>query len=88
MIKEKEFIENYEEGTLNNYNGRRTKTDIGKACFANNITELDIFQYEYEMQEKTNRLKDNNVTISDTNILFDILHIRYFKYIDNDKIKT
>ncbi len=86
LDKEKEFIENYEEGTLNNYNGRRTKTDIGKACFANNITELDIFQYEYEMQEKTNRLKDNNVTISDTNILFDILYKVFFKYIDdNDK---
>ncbi len=32
---------------------------------------------------ETNQLKENNVVVSNTNILFDILHKVFFRYIDN-----
>lgn len=86
---EKEFIENYEEGTIRNFHGRKTKTDIGKACFANNINELNIFEYEDIMQQKVNAIIKRKVLISETQILFNVLYEIFFKYIsDNDKTQN
>lgn len=86
LNKEKEFIENYEEGTLVEFDGRKTQTMIGKACFANNITELDIFKSEHVMQKKINYLKGNEIIIRTTENLFQVLYQVFFKYIeDNDK---
>lgn len=83
---EKEFIENYEEGTLRDFYGRKTKTDIGKACFANNINELDIFEYEGVMQQRVDAIIKRKILISETQILFNVLYEIFFKYIaDNDK---
>lgn len=83
---EKEFIENYEEGTLRDFYGRKTKTDIGKACFANNINELDIFEYEGVMQQRVDAIIKRKTLISETQILFNVLYEIFFKYIaDNDK---
>ena len=36
-----EFIENYENGIIENYQERYTETDIGKACIMNGISEID-----------------------------------------------
>jgi len=86
---EKEFIENYEEGTLRDFYGRKTKTDIGKACFANNINELDIFEYEGVMQQRVDAIIKRKVLISETQILFNVLYEIFFKYIaDNDKTQN
>lgn len=86
---EKEFIENYEEGTLRDFYGRKTKTDIGKACFANNINELDIFEYEGVMQQRVDAIIKRKVLISETQILFNVLYEIFFKYIaDNGKTQN
>lgn len=86
LNEEKEFIENYEEGTLINFYGRRTKTDIGKACFANNINELDIFENEGMMQKQVDAIIKRKVLIRETQLLFNVLYEIFFKYIaDNGK---
>ena len=84
LNKEMEFIENYEEGTLDEFNGRRTKTDIGKACFLNNITEMDIFAYEQSMQKTINSLADKKIIINDTKLLFEVLYEVFFIHIEDN----
>jgi replicative superfamily II helicase len=43
LRKASEFIENYEKGVIDDYKERYTKTDVGKACIMNGISEIDIF---------------------------------------------
>ncbi len=45
-----EFIENFENEVIPNYERRHAKTQIGKLCYANNITEIDIISQETKMQ--------------------------------------
>lgn len=84
LDREKEFIENYEEGTLKDFKGRRTQTDVGKACFLNNITEIDILINEQSMQVKVDYMKNKGIIIDSTEILFQVLYEMFFIYIDEN----
>lgn len=46
-----EFIENFEPGVISNYNKKHVQTELGKLCFMNNISEIDIIAHENLMQE-------------------------------------
>ncbi|MFC5471581.1 DEAD/DEAH box helicase [Cohnella suwonensis] len=46
-----EFIENFEPGIINGYSKSYVQTEIGKLCFMNNITEIDIIVSEHQMQQ-------------------------------------
>lgn len=83
----KEFVENYEGGIIDNYNLRTTKTDIGKSCFLNNLTELDVFENEIYLDECVKRIKSAGKIIDDTKKLFVALYNMFFSRIDDDKIK-
>lgn len=83
----KEFVENYEEGIIDNYDLRKTKTEIGKSCFLNNITELDIFQNEEYLDECVTKIKASGKIIDDTKKLFFVLYKMFFSRIDDDRIK-
>lgn len=83
----REFVENYEEGIIGNYNLRKTKTEIGKSCFLNNITELDIFKNEEYLDECVTKLKAADKIIDDTKKLFLVLYKMFFSRIDDDRIK-
>ncbi len=48
----KEFLGNYEADIIGTENYRKATTDIGKLCFANNITEIDIIDNEESLQNK------------------------------------
>lgn len=80
LTKSEEFIENYESGTIKDYNKRIVKTDIGKSCFLNNITEINIFDNEELLQKEINELKKNDLIISDTETLFNHLNNLFFKH--------
>lgn len=58
-IKRKEaaddFLENFEPGVVPGYDRWYAKTKIGKLCFLNNITELDIIKHEDSMQQIINQ---------------------------------
>ena len=83
----KEFVENYEEGIIENYDLRKTKTEIGKVCFLNNITELDIFQHEEYLDEYVSKIKAAGKIIDDTKKLFVVLYKMFFSRIEDDRIK-
>lgn len=81
----KEFIENYESGTIDDYHNRRVKTRIGKSCFANNITELDIFEMEDKMQYQIDRYLSEKLVIDNTQLVFNVMNLLFFtNVIDND----
>lgn len=46
----KEFIENYETGTVDNYQDRHVQTNIGRSCILNGVNEFDVFVNENDMQ--------------------------------------
>lgn len=54
----KEFLENYEQGTITDFNGRYVHTNVGRSCVLNNIYEVDIYNCEKEIENKI--LKINN----------------------------
>lgn len=83
----KEFVENYEGGIIDNYDLRKTKTEIGKSCFLNNITELDIFKNEEYLDECVARIKAAGKIVDDTKKLFLVLYKMFFSRIEDDRIK-
>ncbi len=80
-------MENYEGGIIDNYDLRKTKTEIGKSCFLNNITELDIFENEEYLDECVARIKAAGKIVDDTNKLFLVLYKMFFSRIEDDRIK-
>lgn len=87
LLEAEEFIENYEPGIFEDYDLRRVKTDIGEACFANNISEFDIFEAEEELDNQILQYKVLDGVITDTEELFNALYNMFFCRIENDNIK-
>ena len=73
-----EFVENYEEGSIADFNERKTKTGIGKSCILNNISEIDIFSEEINLQEKVNQYKVAGKTIENVDELINSLCDLFF----------
>ena len=46
-----QFLENFEPGSINNQAIRVAKTNFGKACFANAISEINILENEIKCQQ-------------------------------------
>ncbi|GIP30938.1 DEAD/DEAH box helicase [Paenibacillus sp. J2TS4] len=49
-----EFIENFEPGVISNYKKKLAQTELGKLCFMNNISEIDVITNEHAMQQIIN----------------------------------
>lgn len=79
-----EFIENYEGGIIQDYSLRKVKTETGKICFMNNITEFDIFSHEEDIEKVSKRIKENGRLIDNTNVLFEALNRMFFSKITDD----
>lgn len=79
-----EFLENYEVGTIDNYQQRYTSTDIGKSCIMNGINEFDIFRNEPTMQITIDEYKQSGLLISDVVQLLEALWNVFLKYVQGD----
>lgn len=80
-----EFIENYESGMIENYDNRYATTLIGKACFLNNIKEINIFSQEEGMQKQVNDYYRKNILIYNTEDLFNILYLLFFRHVEENE---
>ena len=69
-----EFIENYENGTIEDYRDRYTKTATGKACIMNGVTEIDIFVQEELMQQKVDSYYESDIKINSPEQLLDVIN--------------
>ena len=76
-----EFIENYENGVIPNYQKRYIQTDIGKACIMNGINELDLFNHEFNMQSQIEVHKRTNDVIVDTTEMLEVIYRWFIKYL-------
>lgn len=74
-----EFIENFEPGVINGYDKTYAQTEIGKICFANNITEIDIISKERFMQNIID--EDINTTLSTTKQIFEYFSKLFLPFI-------
>ena len=81
LKKASEFIENYENGIIDNYSDRYTKTNIGKVCIMNGISEIDIFSYEADMQQKIDSYLEVDFKIDNTNDLMNIINEIFIPYL-------
>ena len=79
-----EFIENYEEGIIPDYDKRHTETAIGKACIMNGISEFDIFTYEEFMQRIADTCKNNKILIDNVSDLIEIITHAFIGFLPDD----
>lgn len=69
-----EFIENYENGVVEDYQERYTSTVVGKACIMNGITEFDVFAHEVTIQQQVDAYQGESLKISDSNTLLETIN--------------
>ena len=84
LNKAKEFLENYEEGVIDNYSKRLTKTPVGKSCVLNNVNEFDIFECEEDLQREIESYKEYYSKNNDSNILIEQIYKLFISNISND----
>ena len=76
-----EFIENYENGAVENYKERYIDTTFGKACIMNGANEIDVFKYENEIQQQVSKYQHENQKINDSTKLLEIINELFIKYL-------
>lgn len=79
-----EFIENYENGVVEDYQERYTSTIFGKACIMNGITEFDVFAHEVTIQQQVDEYQSGNLKISDSNTLLEAINELFIQHFPNN----
>lgn len=79
-----EFIENYENGVVKDYQERYTSTVAGKACIMNGITEFDVFAHEVTIQQQVDAYQDESLKISDSNTLLETINELFIQHLPDN----
>ena len=80
----------FPNGTIEDYHDRYTKTDIGKACIMNCITEIDIFTHEESMQHQVDAYWGSTAKISTPDQLLDAINYLFVQHLsetDSDNLR-
>lgn len=80
MDKANEILENLEPGITGNDTGY-AKTDFGKFCYANNISEFDILECEKEISDLLAEIGKAEHKVSNAEELMDVIHIVFINHI-------
>lgn len=83
-----EFIENYENGVVEDYQERYTSTVSGKACIMNGITEFDVFAHEATIQQKVDVYQSESIKISDSNTLLETINALFIQHLPDDGVES
>lgn len=83
-----EFIENYENGVVEDYQERYTSTISGKACIMNGITEFDVFAHEVTIQQQVDEYQSENFKISDSNTLLEIINELFIQHLPDNGVES
>ena len=81
----REFIENYEEGTIKDYSERHIHTKTGRACIHNNIFELDVFLYEDNLEQRLSYIKEQHGMITNCGMLISVIRACFLPFIENTR---
>ena len=79
-----EFIENYENGVVEDYQERYTSTVAGKACIMNGITEFDVFAHEVTIQQQVDAYQSESLKISDSNTLLETINELFIQHLPDN----
>ena len=80
-----EFLGNYEADIITTKKYRKATTDIGKLCFSNNITEIDIINNEKSLQENIDILLRNEIKAISAVEVIDIVQSVFLDYISENE---
>lgn len=86
LTDSKQFIENFEPGTIGGKDIKIARTGVGKSCFLNNIIEIDIIQNEINIEKLCKYYKEKGIKIDDSNQLFEIMSKIFFSKSFNDNL--
>lgn len=81
----REFIENYEEGTLKDYTDRHTHTQTGKSCIHNNIFEIDVFLHEDNLERSLSYIKEQHGMITNCGMLISVIRACFLPFVENTR---
>lgn len=83
-----EFIENYENGVVEDYQERYTNTVSGKACIMNSITEFDVFAHEATIQQQVDVYQSESIKISDSNTLLETINDLFIQHLPDNEVES
>lgn len=83
MDKANEILENLEPGITGN-DIRYAETDLGKFCFANNISEFNILECEKEISDLLAEIGEFEHKVSDAEELMEVIHVVFINQIPED----
>ena len=83
-----EFIENYENGVVEDYQERYTNTVSGKACIMNGITEFDVFAHEATIQQQVDVYQSESIKISDSNTLLETINDLFIQHLPDNGVES
>lgn len=83
-----EFIENYENGVVEDYQERYTSTVAGKACIMNGITEFDVFTHEATIQQQVDDYQSKSLKISDSNTLLETINELFIQHLPDNGVES
>lgn len=83
-----EFIENYENGVVEDYQERYANTVSGKACIMNGITEFDVFAHEATIQQQVDVYQSESIKISDSNTLLETINDLFIQHIPDNGVES
>lgn len=83
-----EFIENYENGIIEQYQERYTETAVGKACIMNGVSELDVFASEVRMQQQVEAYHSVGLKITDTTQLMHTISDLFIKNLPESSMES
>jgi len=80
-VRADQFLENIQQG-ITGEKSLYAKTEVGKLCFQNNITEIPIIEYEHAITEELEQFA--NTTISTPEQLLKVIGSAFIRYIAED----
>lgn len=83
------FLENQSPGITGKQDVKYAETEIGKICFLNNITEIDILDNEFAMQKIVDFLRDKEMMVRKPEHLLKAIKAMFIRYVDkNEKTRN
>ena len=83
-----EFIENYENGVVEDYQERYTNTVSGKACIMNGITEFDVFAHEATIQQQVDVYQSESIKICESNPLLETIYYLFIQHLRDNGVES
>lgn len=81
-----DFIENFQNGSIENYEKRRIEERVAKSCVLNNVSEIDLIQSEKQLQQKFESFFSSNFeNVEDENGLLKVLANVFLPFINESK---